>query len=322
MTQPIQSSLIIPTLNRPEDLRRCLNAITKLTKGFDEILIVEQGDLNETTKVVNEFKDLNIHVHFHPIASGAQARNVGIEQAQGNFVFFIDDDTTLDSSYVQVALDYFESHPNVMGLTGQLKLSSKNYKNNILARLFQCLFLLNGPGMKINRAGAPSNDWIRNKTQNAEWLFGGHMVYRHAVFTQGFRFNKHFIRRSDYEDAMFSYQVYKHYGKGSLVYLAQFLMLHFDSEEISMVQDSAFKMSRINHFIFWRKEVYNGSQLNLLCFIYNQFGVMLTALLHPQRGKANFKQLKLFAKTYGYILKNHRAIANEQIDYNAFIIDQ
>ena len=45
MTQLIQSSLIIPTLNRPEDLRRCLNSINKLTKGFDEILIVEQGYL-------------------------------------------------------------------------------------------------------------------------------------------------------------------------------------------------------------------------------------------------------------------------------------
>ena len=58
----IKTSLIIPTLNRPADLSRCLQSIEQLEKKFDEIIIIEQGDINRTRKIVSKSSILNIRL--------------------------------------------------------------------------------------------------------------------------------------------------------------------------------------------------------------------------------------------------------------------
>ncbi len=44
----MKTNLIIATLNRHNNLKCCLNSISKLNQSFDEIIIVEQGDIAKT----------------------------------------------------------------------------------------------------------------------------------------------------------------------------------------------------------------------------------------------------------------------------------
>ncbi len=314
------SSLIIPTLNRTHDLRRCLTSICQLNQQFDEIIIIEQGDIDKTKQLVAIFKQLNINLYFYSIKSAAQARNKGIDKARGKFLFFIDDDTQLfDKNYINTALDYFKKHPKVVALTGKILIDKKNYQQNIWARFYHRLFLLNGANINIRRSGTHNDGWFSDKIQNAQWLFGGHMVCRDLVFKQGFRFNKNFIRRSDYEDAIFGYQLYKFYGEGALVYLPTFKLKHFDANEMVSTYADAIKMQVVYQFIFWQQTVSRHSLFDLICYCYAQIGIVLIEIFHPERGKNRWLKFKVFVKSYIYILKNHQKIANNSIDYNRFI---
>ena len=116
-----RTSVVIPTLDRPGDLERCLSSIEKLNRGFDEIIIVDQGDAATTRRVVDNHAHLNVQIHRQGPRSAARARNLGVKESSGEFIFFIDDDTVLDESYVEVALDYFARHPKVVGLTGYIE---------------------------------------------------------------------------------------------------------------------------------------------------------------------------------------------------------
>ena len=113
-------SLIIPTFNRPTDLARCLRSIKRLRRGFDEILIVDQGDPRATEEVLKRHGSLNARVLTQSVPSLTRARNLGIANAAGRFVFFADDDTTLHPRYVETALDCFSRYPDVVGLTGHI----------------------------------------------------------------------------------------------------------------------------------------------------------------------------------------------------------
>ncbi|KAA0445853.1 MAG: hypothetical protein FXV79_05940 [Candidatus Thioglobus sp.] len=182
-------------------------------------------------------------------------------------------------------------------------------------------FFLNGNNFNINCAGINNNSWLDSEMQNAQWLFGGNMVCRNEVFKQGFRFNHHFIRHSDYEDAMLSYQIYQFYGHGSLVYLPSFKLMHFESDDDNNTNVQALKMRTLYQFVLWRQMIFVQSPLNLLCYCHAQVGVMLVELVHPRRTKHRWLKFKTFLKTYFYILKNHKKIATNSIDFNQFILN-
>ena len=312
------TSLIIPTLNRPEDLTRCLESITKLTQGFDEIIVVEQGNMVDTEAVIGQFDNLAINLYYHPIRSAAQARNLAIEKARGDFVFIIDDDTELDKNYVKVALSYFADHPNVVGITG---IKGDNYTiRRFLALLIAQLLYFNSLKGVILKSGTNGGCFFMYKEQTIQYLPAGHLAYRKAVFDAGFRFNQDFIRWSFGEDVMLGYQIYKHYGRGSLMHVPDFRLMHHDSDDASVTHISALRMSILYRFIFWHKEVYQKRLLNLVAYLYGQT-YFAYRLLRINR-RHNLRQaIKEIIATYRYILRNHQSIVTNKVDYNAYILD-
>ena len=52
MASSTRNTLIIPNLNRPDDLTQCINSITQLRQPFDGIIIVEQGDIDKAKMLV------------------------------------------------------------------------------------------------------------------------------------------------------------------------------------------------------------------------------------------------------------------------------
>lgn len=309
-------SLVIPTLNRPDDLTRCLNSITKLSKAFDEIIIIEQGDMDKTQAIVNQFTSLNIRLYFYPIKSIAKARNAGIEKAQGDFVAFVDDDTELDKDYVKVALEYFANNTKVVGITGRIYFN-KITVLSFIKRLVTILLGINGFKTNIFKSGQNGDIFYKDKIQKVQWLQGASTCYRRCVLDAGYRYNQNFILWSFGEDVMLSYQIYKHYGDGSLMYVPAYKLIHYNSEEISTTDESVIRMMAIYRFIFWHKEVYQGSLVNLMAYLFGQVGFIIYRLMSTSNRIMAFKY---FCITYGYILKNRHDIVNNTIDYNDFIL--
>ena len=311
------TSLIIPTLNRPEDLTRCLESITKLTQGFDEIIVVEQGNMVDTKAVVGKFDNLAIDLYYHPIKSAAQARNLAIGKARGDFVFIIDDDTELDKNYVKVALSYFADHPNVVGITGITGENNYSIRGFVTKLIGHLLYFSNLKGV-ILKSGTNGECFFMYKEQTTQYLTTCHLAYRKAVFDAGFRFNQDFIRWSFGEDVMLSYQIYKHYGRGSLMHVPDFMLTHHASDEARITSASVLRMSIIYRFIFWHKEVYQKRLLNLVAYLYGQL-YFVQRLLRKTDDKG--QGIKEIIATYRYILRNHQSIVTNKVDYNAYILE-
>ena len=324
----VRTSVIIPTLNRPGDLDRCLSSIERLRRGFDEIVIVDQGDREATERVVAGHARLNAEIHHLGFRSAARARNLGVESASGELVFFVDDDTVLDEDYVEIALDYLVRHPKVVGLTGHIEeMRGGALPWRLLKRLAGTVLLAAPLHLRVLRSGAvaaplshTTRPWFSDMGfSDVQHLPGGHVVYRSAVFEAGFRFNERLIRRSAHEDLMLSYQIYKHYGRGSLAYLPAFRLRHYSSPERSLTDEADIRMRVLYRFIFWRREVYDGSWVNALCYLYSQMGYSL--FLFEQHRHAPRLALRALLESYRYLLANHRDIARERIDYNRFITE-
>lgn len=90
-------SVVIPTKNSETTLQRCLVSIRKQTYPNTEIIIVDSYSRDGTEKIAE-----NCGVRI--VESGAkrsEARNLGVNIARGEFVFFIDSDMELDSHVIE-----------------------------------------------------------------------------------------------------------------------------------------------------------------------------------------------------------------------------
>ena len=100
-------SIIIPVKNRPQDIQECLTSLASLDYPKDkvEIIVVNDGSTDLTTKVIQTFNIKAIHL---PQSIGASAcRNVAARKANGNLLGFTDSDCVPHSDWLRELSPYF-----------------------------------------------------------------------------------------------------------------------------------------------------------------------------------------------------------------------
>lgn len=86
-------TVVIPTYNRADLLKRCLASLTEQEYNNFEVMVVDDGSKDRTKDVVNSFKErLDLKYIFQENKGPASARNSGIKEASGDIIAFIDDD--------------------------------------------------------------------------------------------------------------------------------------------------------------------------------------------------------------------------------------
>lgn len=99
-------SVIIPVYNVEKYLSQCINSILNQTIKNLEIILVDDGSLDDSGNICDEFsKKDNRIVVIHKENNGlSSARNAGLEIAKGNYVCFVDSDDWLDENMYETLL--------------------------------------------------------------------------------------------------------------------------------------------------------------------------------------------------------------------------
>ncbi|MGN7205182.1 glycosyltransferase family 2 protein [Pedobacter sp. SAFR-022] len=96
-------SIIIPAYNVGKNLHVCLDSVLNQSYPHFEILLVNDGSIDETGDICDEYgkKDPRIRV-FHKTNGGVgSARNVGLRNVKGDFICFLDSDDWIESDYFE-----------------------------------------------------------------------------------------------------------------------------------------------------------------------------------------------------------------------------
>jgi glycosyltransferase involved in cell wall biosynthesis len=103
-------SVIIPTYNRAELLRRTLDSLVRqdLPKAAFEVLVVDDGSSDHTAELAESYQQsLALRYFFQPDEGWrvAQARNVGLAHAAGEVCVMVDSGVVLHSGCLRAHLD-------------------------------------------------------------------------------------------------------------------------------------------------------------------------------------------------------------------------
>lgn len=86
-------SVVIPTYNRSAALRRTVESVLQQTYVDFEIIIVDDGSMDDTKSVVQALGDSRIRYFWIPNSGGpATPRNKGIDEAIAEWICFLDSD--------------------------------------------------------------------------------------------------------------------------------------------------------------------------------------------------------------------------------------
>lgn len=93
-------SVVIPTRDRSESLRRCLREVaSQVDPNLDQVIVIDDGSSDSTRSLKDEFSELT-WIRLEGEGTCA-ARNRGVASATGDVVLFIDDDIVCSIGMVE-----------------------------------------------------------------------------------------------------------------------------------------------------------------------------------------------------------------------------
>jgi glycosyltransferase involved in cell wall biosynthesis len=103
-------SVIIPTHNRKPLLRRALQSVFAQTRPAEEVIVVDDGSGDGTAQMIaGEFPE--VRYFFQSNQGVSKARNLGIQQARGNWLALLDSDDQWLPEKLQTQMEYLHRHP-------------------------------------------------------------------------------------------------------------------------------------------------------------------------------------------------------------------
>ena len=108
----MEISLIIPTYNRCLLLKRALHSVLEQSRPPDEIIVVDDGSTDKTAEMLKqEFPQINTISQINKGVSAA--RNKGIQQAQGDWIAFLDSDDSWQAEKLATQIRALQQAPEL-----------------------------------------------------------------------------------------------------------------------------------------------------------------------------------------------------------------
>jgi glucosyl-dolichyl phosphate glucuronosyltransferase len=115
-------TVVVSTLNRSEQLARCLAALQEQTAPAAdvEVLIVDNGSTDDTPSVASRFCAQTTNCfYFRESQSGlAKARNAGIARSSSEIIAFTDDDALPQRDWAERLIKRFDEMPDDVAVIG------------------------------------------------------------------------------------------------------------------------------------------------------------------------------------------------------------
>lgn len=130
----IKVSIIIPVYNVSKYIERCLQSVYLQTYTNIEVLIIDDCGKDNSMQLINLFldkiTDSRFRIIHHPENRGlSAARNSGIKESSGDYIYFIDSDDYITENCIETFVEVIRQHPNSDVVFGSAIFYPNNWGN-------------------------------------------------------------------------------------------------------------------------------------------------------------------------------------------------
>lgn len=122
-------SIIVPVYNVEDKLKRCVESIRKQTYKDIEIILINDGSIDGSGSICDMYSkmDRRIHVYHQENKGVSAARNTGIENSGGGYLFFVDSDDTINFDTISECVRLIEEENADLVMGGYSGIGEKGY---------------------------------------------------------------------------------------------------------------------------------------------------------------------------------------------------
>lgn len=201
-------AFVVPTYNRPDDLRRMLTSLSKQSHYCTQCILVDASD-EPVRYILEEFPDLPLnYVRVSP-PSLSEQRNAGMQKLLPEITLagYLDDDIVLLDDALDEMLSFWETAPKDVG--GARFNIEQGWTSR--ASWLTSIFLLDSKAKgAVLRSGYATDFGSVTQNTYVQWLSGGATIWRREVISE-FEYDEWYEGHGLLEDVDYSYRVSKKY---------------------------------------------------------------------------------------------------------------
>lgn len=114
-------SAIVPAYNAEAFLTEAIQSIQQQAYEPLEIIVVDDGSTDRTAEIASSFSH-SIRYVYQENSGPAQARNTGLNLAQGEIISFLDVDDLWPNNKIKIQLDYFAKNSSLEVVVGRVQV--------------------------------------------------------------------------------------------------------------------------------------------------------------------------------------------------------
>lgn len=108
----IAISVVIPAYNSSTTIRSTLDSVLPQLEAQDQVVVVNDGSTDTTQAILDEYRDEHqVQCLAQDNAGVSAARNIGVQQATGDYILFLDADDRLMNHAINHFRSYVAEHP-------------------------------------------------------------------------------------------------------------------------------------------------------------------------------------------------------------------
>lgn len=183
-------SVIVPVYNSEKYIKKCILSVIKQTYKNWELILIDDGSKDRSVQIIDELskRDNRIRVIHQKNSGPGIARNRGIEEANGDFVVFLDSDDFLDEEYFTLLSELTQKYDLIYIDANQVTETGKLIKKE-----------------KMSKYKKYDRDKIIRSQMTGKMAWGGwrKAVRLELIKENGIQYTKHSIG----EEALYSFQL-------------------------------------------------------------------------------------------------------------------
>lgn len=121
-------TVIINVYNGEKYIKRCIDSVINQTYKNIEILIINDGSTDKTLSIIKKYKDKRIRVISTKNLGLSMSRNVGLDNAKGEYLYFVDADDYIKNDTINYLYNLCVKYEVPFSTTDVIDVINDKYK--------------------------------------------------------------------------------------------------------------------------------------------------------------------------------------------------
>ena len=268
-------SIIVPAYNCESTLNRCVESVLSQQFKDFELLLVDDGSTDGTPALCDAYaaKDSRVRAFHKPNGGVSSARNMGLDNAEGEWITFVDSDDVLAENALQLIADVVSQQDS--------EIPDLIVENLMIIHHNEPAFALYGPGLYTVNQLYGQGLWgaVWNKT------FSRSIIEEYRIrFDESLRFS---------EDCLFVAEYCGHLNSNRLAYIVEPCYIQYEPESYGR------KYDKFRSFEFDLDLYIKTKRVNRECSTTMVDGLVMSLCDEIRNGENEAENIKRFKDVVG-----------------------